>query len=114
MRLQHVETQHLARPVFQQIPDGEEVAEALRHLLAFDLQKAVVHPGARHAAFAERAAALGELVLVMRKHEIDAAAMNVELLAEMLPGHRRAFDMPARTARRLDARRRRPGRLARL
>src|SRR5258708_8100733 len=51
---------------------------------------------------------------MVRKHQIDAAAVDVELLAEMLPRHRRAFDMPARTALDLDARRRRPRGLPRL
>ena len=40
--------------------------------------------------------ALREFVLVVRKHQVDAAAMDVELLAEMLPRHRGAFDVPAR------------------
>ena len=57
-----------------------------------------MHPDIRHAVGVEGAAGLREFVLVMRKHQIDAAAMDVELLAEMLPRHRRAFDVPARTA----------------
>ena len=32
---------------------------------------------------------------MVREHQIDAAAMDVERLAEMLPRHRRAFDVPA-------------------
>src|ERR1700732_1446210 len=108
MRLQHIEAQPCARPTREQLPDRDEIAEALRHLLAFDLQEAVVHPEIRHAVFVEGTAALCEFVLVMRKHQVDAATMNVELLAEMLPRHRRALDVPARTALRLDARRRRP------
>src|SRR5664280_1269112 len=90
----------------QQLVDGHEVAEALAHLLAFDLQEAVVHPVIRHHAGMEGAARLRDLVLVMRKHQIDAAAVDVEGLAEMLPGHGRALDVPARPARRLDAGRR--------
>ena len=34
----------------QQVADGHEIPEALRHLLALDLQEAVVHPDVRHAA----------------------------------------------------------------
>ncbi len=49
---------------------------------------------------------------MVREHEVDAAAMDVEALAEMLPCHRGAFDVPAGTALGDDARRRRPGRLA--
>src|SRR6266851_4721579 len=61
-----------------------------------------------HAIGVERAGALREFVLVVRKHQIDAAAMDVELFAEMFPRHRRAFDVPARTALHRDAGRRRP------
>ena len=54
---------------------------------------------------------LGALVLVVREHEVVAAAVDVEALAEDLERHRRALDVPARPAR---APRRVPGRLARL
>ena len=74
MRAQHREAQHLARPFAaaelrraQQLVDGDEIAEALRHLLAFDLQEAVVHPDIGHARGAEGAAGLGDLVLVVRE-----------------------------------------------
>src|SRR3954463_528990 len=49
----------------------------------------------RHA---ECTAGLRDLVLVMGKDEIDAAAVNVEAFAKMLPAHRRALEMPAGTA----------------
>ena len=39
-----------------------------------------------------------EFVLVMREQQIVAAAMQIETLAEIAPAHRRALDMPARTA----------------
>ncbi len=100
---QHRKPHHVARPVRQHLADGDEIAEALAHLLAFDLQEAVVHPEIRHHGCVERAARLRDLVLVVREHEIDAAAVDVEGLAEMLPRHRRAFDVPARPARRPDA-----------
>jgi len=32
---------------------------------------------------------------VVRKHEIDAAAVDIEGLAQVLPRHRRALDVPA-------------------
>ena len=63
-----------------------------------------MHPDIRHAVGMKGAAGLREFVLMVRKHQIDAAAMNVEFFAEMLPGHRRALDVPAGTAFRLDAR----------
>src|SRR3954449_2969754 len=95
MRLEHIQAQHFARPVREQLVNRDEVAERFRHLLALDLQEAVMHPVVRHALPVEGAAGLRDLVLVMRKYEIDAAAMDVEVLAEMLPGHGRALDMPA-------------------
>ncbi len=39
--------------------------------------------------------ALGDLVFVMGKHQIDAAAMDVERLAQIFLRHGRAFDVPA-------------------
>jgi len=114
MRPQHVEPQHLAWPVREQLPDRDEVTLRLRHLGALDLQEAVVQPVIRHHGRVERAARLRDLVLMVRKDQVDAAAVDVEGLAQMLPRHRRAFDVPAGTAGRPDSRRRRPCGLARL
>ena len=47
---------------------------------------------------ARRALALGDLVFVVREDEILAAAVDIQRLAEVFHAHRRAFDMPARTA----------------
>ena len=49
-------------------------------------------PGERPAAGGER---LRGLVLVVREHEVDPAAVDVELEAEQRLGHRRALDVPA-------------------
>ena len=85
VRAQHREAQDFARPRApaervgsQQLVDREEIAEALRHLLAFDLQKAVVHPDVRHALSPERAAALRDLVFMVGKYQIDPAAVDIE------------------------------------
>ena len=56
-----------------------------------------------------RAFGLRDLVLVVREHEVVAAAVDVEAVAEDLERHRRALDVPAGPAR---APRRRPRRLA--
>jgi hypothetical protein len=45
------------------------------------------------------AAALGHLVLVVREGQVDAAGVDVDGLAQRLVDHRRALDVPARTAR---------------
>src|SRR5215468_10480365 len=104
----HVESERLSRPritlpSFKQLMDGDEVAEALRHLLPFDLEEAVMHPDLRHDLGAVRAARLRDLILMMRKDEVDAPAVNIEHVAEKRLGHGRALDVPARTPARSDA-----------
>ena len=61
MAAQHREPQRLPRPLpaaecfsRQQLADGDEIAEALRHLLALDLQEAVVHPDSSPCARSRR------------------------------------------------------------
>ncbi len=44
-----------------------------------------------------RAAALRDLVLVVREHQVVAAAMDVETLSQQRVSHCRAFDVPAGT-----------------
>ena len=82
----------------QQVAHGEEVAQGLGHLLALDLQHLVVQPDLGEVAMGVRTAALGDLVLVVREHQVVAAAMDVETLAQQVIGHGRALDVPARTA----------------
>src|SRR5690606_32687029 len=43
--------------------------------------------------------ALRDLVLMVRKHQVEAATMNVKRLAEQLLTHGRALDVPAGTTR---------------
>ena len=57
-----------------------------------------MHPDIRHDVMPEGAAGLRDLVLVMGEDEVDAAAMNVEYFAQMLPAHGRALDVPAGAA----------------
>ena len=87
------------------------VAERLRHLLLVDDQILDVHPEARER-LAGRAFALRDLVLVVREDQVDAAGVDVDRrLAEQPQRHRRALEVPARAARRIDHV---PGRLVRL
>ena len=51
---------------------------ALGHLLALDLEEAVVHPDIGHDVGAMGAAALRDLVLMVGEHQVDAATMDVE------------------------------------
>ena len=56
-------------------------------------QHAVVHPDAREAL--ARGLRLRALVLVVREDQVEAAAVDVEVLAELRVRHRRALDVPA-------------------
>ena len=95
MRGQHDKADHLARhALIQQIAHGKEIAQALGHLLALDLQHLVVHPIAGKAVAS--AFALRDLVFMVREGQIIAAAVNVELTAQQGLRHGRAFDVPAR------------------
>ena len=73
------------------------VAQRLRHLLAADLDEAVVDP-VPGEVLAE-GLGLGPLVLVVGEGEVLAAAVDVEALAEQLQGHDHALGVPARPAR---------------
>ena len=53
-----------------------------------------MQPVARHQ-LAMRAFGLRDLVLVVRKGQVDAAAVDVDGAAQVLGGHGRAFDVPA-------------------
>src|SRR5690606_2675254 len=73
--------------------DGEAVAERLAHLLAGGRDPRVVHPvGGKPLA---GGAGLGLLVLMVREAQIHAATVDVEGVAEIFAGHRRALDVPA-------------------
>ncbi len=55
-----------------------------------------MHPVTGELGLRVGATALRDFVLVMREHQIDPAAVNIEGLPQILLAHRRAFDMPAR------------------
>ena len=97
-----------AHPAQQRV-DGQRVAQRLAHLLPAQGHPGVVQPEPRERV--ARRVALGALVLVVREDEVDAAAVDVELRAQVERGHRRALQVPARPS---PAPRRRPRRLARL
>src|SRR5690606_37653956 len=61
---------------------------------AVDLDEAVVHPAGRVGDPGGRFA-LRDLVLVVREDEVEAAAMKIEGLAEVLHRHRGALDVPS-------------------
>src|SRR5690606_2322266 len=73
----------------------EKVAEALAHLLAVYLHEAVVHP-ITGELLARRTLTLSELVFVVREHQVEAAAVQIEAFAEVTHRHGRALDVPPR------------------
>src|SRR5215472_5044066 len=76
---------------------SNEISLGFGHLDAGDGQHAVVQPIMGEVAVAVGANALGDLVLVVWKDQIEAPAVDVESLAELGFAHRRAFNVPARS-----------------
>ena len=98
MGAQQQQTDRLTGGLGKHIADGEEVAQALGHLLAVHLQHAIVDPEPGETAAGKGAQALRHLVFMVRENQVAAAAMDVEGLAKEFPRHRGALDMPARPA----------------
>ena len=78
----------------EKLVERDKIAEALAHLLTIDGYHVVVHPVV-HRFVSECRHALRNLAFVVRKHQIHAAAVNVELLTEIFRSHGRALQMPA-------------------
>ena len=91
------QAQDLARPVPKEVLHGVEVAQRLGHLLAVDGHKAVVHPDPGKSGVRMCRTGLGNLVLVVWKDKVVAAAMDVEVQSEMAGAHGGALEVPART-----------------
>ena len=81
----------------EQLRQGDEVPEGLAHLLPADGNHVVVHPVV-HALGAAGGHVLGNLALVVREHQVHAAAVDVEFLSQVLGAHHRALQVPAREA----------------
>src|SRR5512133_3783983 len=109
MRLSQVQPYCSRGKSLDHLRDERAVVQGLAHLLTGSGHECVVHPEVREAL--TRGSGLSQLVLVVRKTKINSAAMDVELVAEVLAGHGRALQMPPRSA---PAPRRRPARSLRL
>ena len=81
----------------QKIAKRKEIAFGLRHLLAIDEQMFTMDPEP-DKGMAGRSLALGDLVFMMRKQQIDPAAMQIECVTKILHRHCRTLQMPARPA----------------
>ena len=73
----------------------DEVVIRLTHLLTVDGQHVVVHP-VLDGGMTHRGLSLGYLTLMVWKHEVHAATVDIELLAQILTSHRCTFAVPAR------------------
>ncbi len=91
------EPDHLGRELLQHVPHGEEVAVGLGHLLVAQVEQPVVEPEV-HELLAGGAHGLGALVLVVGEQQVLAAAVELEVVAQVLGGHHRTLDVPARAA----------------
>ena len=79
----------------KELVESDEVAERLAHLLSLDGDHIVVHPVA-HGTLAVGHGALTHFRLVVREQQVHTAAVNVELLAQVLGAHGCTFDVPTR------------------
>ncbi len=74
-----------------------EITERFRHLASFEIQQAAVNPKVCHRRKRHQRLALRDLIFVMRKDQICAAAVNVEaepVRVEQRFRHRRTLDVP--------------------
>ena len=94
---QHEHTDGLVAVLLSRVAYHEEIALGLRHLLVVDGQEAIVQPVMCKGA-AICALGLCNLVLVVREGQVKTARVNVDRGSEVLVDHRRALDVPARTA----------------
>ncbi len=98
MRAEQGQPHHFTLVRLKQHLGRDDVAERLGHLFRTHVDEAVVHPVTRQRRTVVRTAALRDLVFVVREDEVEAAGVDVYRLAQMLPDHRRAFDVPAGAA----------------
>src|SRR5260364_146725 len=95
MRAHDKKTHGLSIESGERVADCAKVAERFRHFFIADVHMAVMHPvmnkGLPGCAFA-----LCNFIFMMRKLQIQTAAVNIKAFAEQRGAHRRAFNMPAR------------------
>ena len=77
----------------EELLQGDEVAEALPHFLPIDGDHVVMHPVAHHLV-ALAGHGLCNLTFMVWEDKVHAAAVNIEVVAEVFPSHGRAFAVP--------------------
>ena len=80
--------------LFLEQRNSQKFALGLAHFAGVCVQMQNVHPVVAPLV-AEVGLGLSDLVGVMRKSVVDAAAVNVKVFAEVLHGYAGAFNMPA-------------------
>ena len=75
--------------------ERDGIAQRFTHLLSAERNHIVVHPvvGKR---FVVGAFALGDLAFVVGENIVEAASVNIKVVAEVFGRHHRALDVPAR------------------
>lgn len=89
-------TDHPGGALAEHDRDGEAIAQGFAHLFTL-----LGDPGRVHPVMGEtpaRRAGLGHLVFVVGETQIQAASVNVELIAQVAVAHGRALQVPARPA----------------
>jgi hypothetical protein len=84
-------------PPFSNVPDRVEVAQRFAHLCPINEEVLTVEPGL-YKTVSGAADTLGDLIFMMGKQEVYAAAVNIEFLSEIFHRHGGTFDVPSRTA----------------
>ena len=77
-----------------ELRDAHHVPRGLRDLLAGQTEVAAVHPDGDDLV-SNGTFRLRDLVFVVREAQVVPARVDVEAIAQVLHGHRRAFDVPA-------------------
>ena len=86
------------RRLGEQISNQQHVADGLGHFLLVHIDEAHVHPVTAEELAIVGAGTLGNLVLVVGKHQVAATAVNIDGLAQMFFYHAGAFQVPTRAA----------------
>ena len=97
MGAEHEEPQHLQVILLTDLPHCTEVAQGFAHLPVINVQEGVVQPVVGKF-FAVSRLALGDLIFMMGEDQVFAAGVDVDLFAQIFPGHYGTLNMPAGTA----------------
>ena len=85
-------------PVGKQFAQRREIPQRLRHFFVIHQQVLGMEPVARERLSGGRFG-FRDFIFVMRESQIDAAAVNVQRVAQIFHGHGGAFDVPAGASR---------------